>query len=162
MDHPTVDAKPRRPRKLCHFDVEARLSLVKDAVIAEDASSLDCPAKIASMLRGLIGAKPKEHFVMVALNARSVPIGVVTVSIGTLSASLVHPREVFGPAILLNAAAVVVSHNHPSGDVEPSAEDREATRRLVRAGELLGIPVLDHVIVSEGEKYASFKERGIL
>ena len=158
----TTAAKPRQPRKLHRFDVEARLSLVKGACVTEDASSLDCPAKIASMLRGLIGAKPKEHFVLVALNARSRPIGIVTVSIGTLSASLVHPREVFGPAILLNAAAVVVSHNHPSGDVEPSAEDRDATRRLVRAGELLGITVLDHVIVGDTEKYASFKERGLL
>jgi DNA repair protein RadC len=86
---------------------------------------------------------------------------VETVSVGTLSSSLVHPREVFTPAISRGAAAVVAVHNHPSGDSSPSAEDREATRRLQRAGEVLGIPLADHVIVSESS-FFSFRESGIL
>jgi len=103
----------------------------------------------------------KEHFLVLCLNARRQLLRIETVSIGTLSASLVHPREVFSPAISNGAAAVVAVHNHPSGDPSPSAEDREATRRLQRAGELLGIPLADHVIVSESA-FFSFRESGLL
>ena len=149
------------PRKIHRYDIEARISLVKEGAVVENAEALDSPAKAAALLRPLIGSKPKEHFVLVAVNALSVPVGVVTVSVGTLSASLVHPREVFAPAILLNAAGIVVAHNHPSGDTTPSAEDKDVTRRLVHAGELLGIPVLDHLIVSANGHY-SFKDAGML
>ena len=90
----------------------------------------------------------KEHFLVLCLNARRQLLRVETVSVGTLSASLVHPREVFAPAISHGAAAVVAVHNHPSGDPSPSAEDREATRRLSRAGELLAFRS-PNVIVSE-------------
>jgi len=103
----------------------------------------------------------KEHFLVLCLNARRQLLRIETVSVGTLSASLVHPREVFSPAISHGAAAVVAVHNHPSGDPSPSAEDREATRRLQRAGELLGIPLADHVIVSESS-FFSFRESGLL
>lgn len=106
-------------------------------------------------------AARKEHFLVLCLNARRQLLCVETVSVGTLSASLVHPREVFSPAISHGAAAVVAVHNHPSGDPSPSAEDREATRRLQRAGELLGIPLADHVIVSESS-FFSFRECGLL
>lgn len=151
-----------RPRKLLRFDVEARVSLVKDTVVEWGLEPIDTAERAADLLGQMIGAKPKEHFMVVALNARSMPLGVVTVSVGTLSASLVHPREVFGPAILLNAAAVVVGHNHPSGDCTPSSEDRDATRRLKQAGDLLGIPVLDHVIVGARGIFYSFKAQGLL
>jgi DNA repair protein RadC len=83
------------------------------------------------------------------------------VAIGSLSAAVVHPREVFKPAILANAAAVIVAHNHPSGDPEPSQEDKLLTRKLVLAGEALGIQVLDHVILGY-ERYYSFKDDGAL
>ncbi|MDQ3927236.1 MAG: hypothetical protein M3272_09690, partial [Actinomycetota bacterium] len=82
------------------------------------------------------------------------------VSVGTLSASLVHPREVFKPAVRASAASVILAHNHPSGKVEPSQEDREVTRRIGEAAEVLGIEVLDHVIVGDG--YFSMKEHGML
>jgi DNA repair protein RadC len=85
----------------------------------------------------------------------------VLTSQGTLTASLVHPREVFRPALRESAAAVVLVHNHPSGDPAPSHEDREITRRLARAGALLGVPVLDHVIVAD-RGYASLREQGEL
>ena len=103
----------------------------------------------------------KEHFLIFCLNARRQLVHHETVSVGTLSASLVHPREVFSPAIAHAAAAVVAVHNHPSGDPTPSAEDRDVTRRLQRAGELLGIPLADHVVVSESG-FFSFREHGIL
>lgn len=115
----------------------------------------------AGLVPAEIRCARKEHFLVLCLNARRQLLRVETVSVGTLSASLVHPREVFSPAISHGAAAVVAVHNHPSGDPSPSAEDREATRRLQRAGELLGIPLADHVIVSESS-FFSFRESGLL
>ena len=115
----------------------------------------------AGLVPAEVRSARKEHFLVLCLNARRQLLRVETVSVGTLSASLVHPREVFAPAISHGAAAVVAVHNHPSGDPSPSAEDREATRRLSRAGELLGIPLADHVIVSE-TSFFSFRESGIL
>jgi DNA repair protein RadC len=116
----------------------------------------------AKLFRQFLGDMPEEHFVLLVLDARRRVIGINEVSVGTLSASLVHPREVFRAAILLNGAAIIVAHNHPSGDCSPSSEDRDVTRRLQRAGELLGIPVADHIVLGEGESYFSFRERGLL
>jgi DNA repair protein RadC len=103
----------------------------------------------------------REHFVVLLLNARHELQGRETVSIGSLNASIVHPREVFRPAILHAAASVVLVHNHPSGDPEPSEEDLGITRRLVEVGELVGIGVLDHVIVA-GRGTVSFRARQLL
>lgn len=102
-----------------------------------------------------------EHFFALYLDAKGRVLHERTVSSGTLTSSLVHPREVFAPALLHRAAALVVAHNHPSGDPEPSAEDRAATRRLHRAGRLLGVELLDHVVISAGG-FVSFLERGWL
>lgn len=102
-----------------------------------------------------------EHFLVVLLDGRHRVLGDVAVSRGTLTSSLVHPREVFRPAIRRAAAAIVLVHNHPSGDPTPSAEDRRVTARLGEAGELVGIRVVDHVIVAEGG-YHSFEEEGDL
>lgn len=103
----------------------------------------------------------REHFWRLDLDARNRIIGYEVVSIGTLTASLVHPREVFVGALLQKAAGVIIAHNHPSGEITPSPEDKETTRRLVKAGELLGVPILDHLILGDG-KYFSFKESGLL
>lgn len=102
-----------------------------------------------------------ERFLLVLLDGRHRMLREVVISQGTLTASLVHPREVFRPALREAAAAVVLVHNHPSGDPTPSREDREITERLAAAGELLGIPVLDHVVVAE-RGYASLREAGAL
>jgi DNA repair protein RadC len=116
---------------------------------------------VAESVPAEVRAGRKEHFVAFYLDARSRLLRFETVSIGTLSASLVHPREVFAPAISHSAAGLVVAHNHPSGDCAPSAEDKDATRRLARSGELLGIPLLDHVIVAD-RGFFSFREHGLL
>jgi DNA repair protein RadC len=105
------------------------------------------PEDVLAAVRDLPRAR-KEHFVVLLLNARHELQGRETVSIGSLNASIVHPREVFQPAILHSAASVVLVHNHPSGDPEPSEEDLSITRRLVQVGDLVGIGVLDHVIVA--------------
>lgn len=122
---------------------------------------LDQARKVVDRIGADVRSARKEHFLAYYLNARSQLVYEETVSVGTLSASLVHPREVFSPALAHAAAGLIVAHNHPSGDCTPSPEDCEATSRLRRAGELLGIPVLDHVIVSE-RGYLSFKEQGLL
>ena len=103
----------------------------------------------------------REHFLVVLLNARHEVDAVETVSVGSLNASIVHPREVFKPAILASAASVVLVHNHPSGDPEPSEEDLSITKRLVECGELLGIGVLDHVIIAS-RGVVSFRSRQLL
>jgi DNA repair protein RadC len=103
----------------------------------------------------------QEHFCVLLLDGRHRVLGEEVVSLGTLTASLVHPREVFRPAIRASAAALILVHNHPSGDPEPSPEDRTVTERLARAGELLGVPVLDHVVVAE-RGFRSLREDGAL
>ena len=101
----------------------------------------------------------KERFIVVLLNGKNRIICEELVSEGILTASLVHPREVFAKAIRVHAGGMILVHNHPSGDPDPSPEDREVTRRLVAVGDLVGIRVLDHVVIGDG-RYVSFLERG--
>ena len=122
---------------------------------------VDSARTAAGLVPPAVRAARKEHFLVFCLNARRQLVHQETVSVGTLSASLVHPREVFSPAIAHASAAVIAVHNHPSGDHTPSGEDREVTRRLQRAGELLGIPLADHLVVSDGGWF-SFREQGLL
>ncbi len=122
--------------------------------------ALDDPARVRDQL-AFLADKRKEYFVAFYLDAAHGLLHRETVSIGTLTSSLVHPREVFAPAIERSAAGVLVAHNHPSGNPHPSAEDRAATRRLARSGNILGIPLVDHVVVS-GSRFFSFRERGLL
>ncbi|MEK7817622.1 MAG: DNA repair protein RadC [Actinomycetota bacterium] len=118
------------------------------------------PADACQSAAGIRSEK-KEHFITLYLDARNVIIHEETVSIGSLNANIVHPREVFRPAISRAAAALVLIHNHPSGDVTPSREDMNLTSRLVEAGRLLGIEVLDHIIVSPS-RYLSFRSESYL
>ena len=108
-----------------------------------------------------IRSRKKEHFIVLYLNARNQVIYKEFVSIGTLNSSLVHPREVFAPALQHSAAGIVLAHNHPSGNCSPSSEDLELTQQLKSAGELLGIEVLDHLVVSE-TNYMSMKEKNLI
>ena len=119
------------------------------------------PEDLFKLLRPRIGKEDREHFVAVLLSSRNTVIGIETVSVGSLNASIVHPREVFKPAIVHSASAIALAHNHPSGDVTPSEEDLAITRRLRDAGRLLGIDLLDHVIVGD-RSFTSLKERKLL
>ena len=121
--------------------------------------AITSPADVIPELRDIKDSK-KEHFVVVFLNARNQVISREHVSTGSLNASLVHPREVFVPAVGTSAASVILAHNHPSGDVTPSREDIELTRRMVQAGEIMGIEVLDHLIVA-AERFLSMKEANV-
>jgi DNA repair protein RadC len=119
------------------------------------------PEAVVKAVRASIKDKAKEHFKLILLNPRNKIIGISTISIGTLNASLVHPREVFKDAIIHSAASVVLAHNHPSGDPEPSEDDLKITKKLVDSGKMLGIEVLDHIIIAKND-FCSFKERGLI
>ncbi len=150
---------PTRPYSYPGF----RVPLVREpGVKLAERPSLKTPAEAARVLAEYIGERDREVFVVALLTIRHRLIGAHTVSVGCLASSLVHPAMVMKPAILASAACLVLSHNHPSGDPEPSAEDVALTRRLVAAGQLLGIEVLDHVVLGEAGRYVSLKERGIL
>jgi DNA repair protein RadC len=103
----------------------------------------------------------REIFIAILLSARNTVIGIETVSVGSLNASIVHPREVFQPAVAQSAASLILAHNHPSGNPDPSDDDLALTRRLVQVGDLLGIPIVDHLIVAGGG-FLSLKQQGHL
>lgn len=107
-----------------------------------------------------IHEKPEEYMYMICMNTKNKVIGVFEISHGTVNASLVTPREVFQKALLANATSIIVMHNHPSGEITASREDIEVTKRLVEAGKIVGIEVLDHIII--GDRYSSLKEAGHL
>lgn len=115
---------------------------------------LSCPQDVADFLMPRLRYAAKEQFVVILLNNKNKVVGTEVVSEGSLSSSIVHPREVFAPAILHHAAAIMVAHNHPSGDPKPSIEDEEVTRQLLRSGKVLGIPMIDHVIIGDGNYYS--------
>ena len=118
------------------------------------------PGDVRGLLQRQLAFSDREIFCIVILDARNQVLGVNTVSIGSVSASIVHPREVFRPAILMGASSIILSHCHPSGDPEPSKDDLELTRRLHKAGEILGIEVLDHIIIADTQ-FLSLKEKGL-
>jgi DNA repair protein RadC len=123
--------------------------------------SFRTPCESARYLLPRYGARPVETFGILALDVRHRLKREAVISVGCLTSSLVHPREVFQEAVVARAAALVLFHNHPSGDPEPSAEDIALTRRLASAGTLMGIEILDHLILGAG-RHVSLKERGLL
>ena len=124
-------------------------------------SLIDKPSKAVRIARALITNWNKEHFIGIYLNARLFTQKVDIISIGTLNASLVHPRETFHPAVTTAAASIIVLHNHPSGGTEPSESDLELTTRLKLAGEILGIELHDHIIFTQ-KKWLSMRDQGLL
>src|SRR5215467_12632907 len=135
-----------------------RVTLVKEGRVPCYDQQIRSSADASTLLHTYLADVDREHFVIILLNQKSRVIGVNTVSIGSLTASIVHPREVFKGAILSNAASIICGHNHPSTDCQPSKEDRAITQRLKEAGALLGIHLLDHVIVGGDGKYFSFAD----
>jgi len=119
---------------------------------------LSDPSHAARFFRSIMPPDVREVFLAVYLDGRRRPIGWRVVSIGTATTALVHPRETFQPAVCLGASSVIVAHNHPSGDPNPSSEDIAVTKRLAQAGEILGIALCDHVVLGEGA-FASLRER---
>ncbi len=139
-----------------------KIQIVKERTMPyQESINIGSPFDAAQFIRTYIGEADREHFVVLLLNTKHRINAIHTVSVGSLSATIVHPREVLKAAILANAAALVVGHNHPSGDPTPSQEDVSVTHRLLQASAIMGIELLDHVIVCE-DRHMSFKERGFL
>ncbi|TBL81630.1 RadC family protein [Paenibacillus thalictri] len=127
----------------------------------DDKVTVRHPQDVANLLMEDMRYLQKEHFVCLFLNTKNHVIGQETLSIGSLNASIVHPREVFRAAIGRSSASIVCAHNHPSGDPSPSPEDIEITQRLMESGEIIGIEVLDHIIIGDGE-FVSLKQQGLM
>ncbi|MCL5291216.1 MAG: DNA repair protein RadC [Actinobacteria bacterium] len=144
------------------YVAKVKIITVKETTDTE-RMTVNAPAEVASLklVKDELLQSDREKFICLHLNTKNSVLSYEVVSIGTLSSSLVHPRELFKAAILSNSAALILCHNHPSGDSTPSAEDIALTKRLVKAGNLLGIDVLDHVIVGE-TSFVSLKERDTL
>jgi len=143
--------------------IKAALELSKRLEVDVDDKPkrvLKSPEDVAAEMRGRLKGKKKEHFWVICLDTRNRLINCKPVSIGSLDTSIVHPREVFKEAVSSSAASVIFVHNHPSGDPEPSREDIELTKRLVKAGEIVGIDVLDHIIVCD-KSYLSLKAKDL-
>ncbi len=148
--------RAKAARVLAALELGARLASEGVA-----SAALQSPQEVARYLLPRYSARPVETFGLLALDARHRLRREAVISVGCLTASLVHPREVFQEAVVSRAAALVLFHNHPSGDPEPSAEDLALTRRLAAAGSLMGIEVLDHLVLGAG-RYVSLKDRGQL
>jgi len=125
-----------------------------------DRLSIRSPADAGRLLMEEMRYLDREHFKIVMLNTKNQVLGIELIFVGSLNTSVVHPREIFKACIRRSAAAVILAHNHPSGDPTPSPDDVEVTNRLVSAGRLLGIDVLDHLIIGE-RKYISLREQGM-
>ena len=123
--------------------------------------TISSPKDAYEMIKDQLQDLDREQFIIACLNTKNEPTNISVVSVGTLNKAIVHPREVFKTAILSNAASIMAFHNHPSGDTIPSDQDIQLTHRLVEAGELLGIKLLDHLIIGD-RSFTSLKEKGYL
>lgn len=139
------------------LEIGRRLALVSEG----ERPSIRGPRDAAAMVMEEMRHLDREHFCALLLNTKHQVLARETISIGTLNSSIVHPRELFKAAIKRSASAVILVHNHPSGDPAPSREDREITRRIQDAGSIIGIEVLDHIVIGDN-KFISFKDRGML
>lgn len=131
------------------------------AKAAQKLEKIEGPEDVARYASPLLRFEQKEHFLVLLLDVRNRVLAMPTISVGSLTASVAHPREIFREAIRYSAANMILIHNHPSGDPTPSREDVQLTKRMMKAGEIMGIPVLDHVIIA-GDGFMSLKEADCL
>jgi len=137
------------------------LRLVKETSLLYKDRSIRSPQDGYKLFKQFLGELDREYFVVMCLDVKNQPTAINVCHIGSLNASIVHPREVMKTAILSNSASIIVAHNHPSGRPEPSQEDIDVTKRLVEAGSIIGIDVMDHLIIGE-DTFISLKEKGYL
>ncbi len=137
------------------------IKLVKESSFLYQTRTISSPKDAYEMIKEQLEGLDREQFIIACLNTKNEPTNITVVSVGSLNKAIVHPREVFKTAILSNAASIMAFHNHPSGDTTPSDQDIKLTHRLVEAGELLGIKLLDHLIIGDGS-FTSLKEKGYL
>lgn len=156
-----VEIKGVGPAKAVQLKAAIELGRRMVASRLSESVTIRSPRDAAELLTEQLRYLQKEHFVCLFLNTKNVVIAQETLSIGSLNASIVHPREVFRAAIKYSSASIVCAHNHPSGDPAPSPEDIAITKRLVESGQIVGIDVLDHIVVGDG-RFVSLKEQGLM
>lgn len=155
LEQPVITKQPAKRVNI------VRLKMVKEGSFLYKERRIKSPEAASTLLKQFLGEVDREYFIVLCLDTKNQPTAINVCHIGSLNASIVHPREVLKPAIISNAASIIVAHNHPSNDPTPSREDVEVTKRLVEAGKIIGIDVLDHLIVCE-ENFVSLKEKGYL
>lgn len=146
--------------KAC-FEIARRVFTKSEIAEETKQKEITSAQEVYELIKSKISNYAKEHFIVLSFDARNKFLGIDTISVGTLNANLVHPRETFDAAIRRHAAHIIIVHNHPSGDSEPSEDDLEITKRLVESGKILGIEVIDHIVVTK-EMFFSFKEKGLI
>jgi DNA repair protein RadC len=156
------ESKPTRRKFISIY----RVSLVRDEHIKFDQTRLSGSSDAQAVIRNLIklqGQSDREQFCVLLLDAKNKTIGLNIVSTGSLSSAMVHPREVLKPAILANASAMILAHNHPSGELTPSPQDKAITKKIIQASSIIGITVHEHLIISmEDNCYFSFADQGLI
>lgn len=142
--------------------VKYRVQLVREEKTEYKGGALQSPKAVAEVMNAIFNmdAQPMEIFTMIALDIKKKPVGCFLISQGSLDVTVVHPREVFQRALMVNAHSIIIAHNHPSGEVTPSYNDVNLTRRLKDAGKIMDIELIDHLIIGENGKFYSFGEEG--
>ena len=138
------------------------IKMVKEGSFLYDVRQISSPSEAAGLGRLFLEDCDREQVVVCCLDTKNHPISLNVVSIGCLNSSLIHPREIFKTSILSNAAGILLFHNHPSGDPEPSQEDINITTRIKEAGKIIGIELLDHIIIGSEGAFCSLKGKGLL
>jgi DNA repair protein RadC len=137
------------------------IRMVKEGSLLYKNRNITSPNDAYNLIKEFLESSDREQLIVCCLDTKNQPTAISIVSIGSLNSSIVHPRELFKSAILSNAASIIVAHNHPSGNPEPSSEDINITKRLNECGNLLGIDLIDHIIIGD-VSYVSLKEKGII
>ena len=145
----------------CKLKAAFELGEKAQTTATEYGQKIESAKDIFKLLKNDLGNKKKEHFKVLSLDSRNKLISIDNVSVGTINTNLVHPREVFKTAIQHLAVSIILVHNHPSGDTEPSEADLEITKRLIKSGKIMGIDILDHIIITKN-KFFSFKDKGLI
>ncbi|WP_051590458.1 RadC family protein [Exiguobacterium antarcticum] len=138
-----------------------QVKLVREKTILYKDRRISSPQTAYNLFTEILGDVDREHFIVMCLDIKNQPTCIQTVHIGSLNASIVHPREVLKSALLSNSASIIVAHNHPSDDCTPSPEDISVTKRLKEAGEIIGIELMDHLILGT-DSFISLKEKGYI
>jgi len=137
------------------------IKMVREATMLYNVRKISSPTDAAELGKRFLEDSDREQLLVCCLDTKNQPLALNVVSVGSLNLSIVHPREVFKPAILSNAASIIIFHNHPSGDPTPSKEDSNITNRLKESGKIIGIELIDHIIIGN-QSFCSLKEKGIL
>ena len=144
--------------KTCQILAALELGRRFVSLAPEERATINCPEDVVNLLSAEMSALEQEHLRVLLLNTRNEVMGIEEIYIGNVKSSVVRPAEVFRPGIRANATSIIVVHNHPSGDPTPSGADVSITRDLVEAGKLLGMELLDHLVIGNGQRYVSMKE----